>query len=112
MAKGASCGWGAASQGDDNSCATGLICLNHVCQTTNSNDPTNCGSPGKVCPLIPGATQPTCKDGVCGISGCTPGFTMSNGKCVSTDDDEANCGKVGTVCAAPTANGVALCSAG
>jgi hypothetical protein len=107
MPTGSSCGWSANASGDDNSCATGLVCLNHVCSPTTTNDPNNCGRSGTVCPT-PANGSRSCIASKCGIS-CNTGFTVSGTTCVNTNTDPNNCGTAGTKCAA-TGTGVASSS--
>lgn len=97
-------------------------------------DLANCGACGRLCEA-PGA-QPTCVGGVCGVSGCLPGFGNPDGQpangcecvisgpevCNQRDDDcdgaadegvnlqndPANCGACGRVCALAGADAVCI----
>lgn len=59
---GSACGYSSNLAGDDNGCATGLVCLNHVCTATTTNDPNNCGRAGNVCPTPTNGAR-TCQAG-------------------------------------------------
>lgn len=63
---GSACGWSSNLSGDDNSCYTGLVCLNHVCSAATTNDPSNCGKAGNVCPT-PANGSRTCQAGYAAI---------------------------------------------
>jgi len=103
---GSTCGKTSSTTGDDNSCASGLVCINYVCSSPFAADPYNCGKQGNICPTATGATS-TCVNGSCSTT-CASGLTKTSTGCVDLTSDESNCGKISTVCAS-TPNGAALC---
>ena len=70
------------------SCSPGFGNCNKIdndgCEAPLSADPLNCGSCGKVCPSPPNVVI-TCTNQVCGMNGCTPGFSDCNQFDLSVD---------------------------
>lgn len=99
---GSSCGVGAegVGSGDDNLCATGLVCLDYTCQNRFTNDDQNCGTFGNACTTSgTGVSSGSCVNGACQLT-CASGYSPSADKksCVPTSSDVNNCGTVGNKC--------------
>jgi len=99
---GSSCGVGAegVGSGDDNLCATGLVCLDYKCQNRFTNDNSNCGTFGNACTTSgTGVSSGSCVNGSCQLN-CASGYSPSadNKSCVATSTDVNNCGTVGNKC--------------
>lgn len=74
------------------------------CETTVSDDPTNCGGCGNVCP-----DGQECFQGVCGCpAGKTFCLSCRSDACVDTESDDKNCGGCGIRCDEDGPNGCAV----
>jgi hypothetical protein len=75
---------------------------NPLCLTDLSSNPEFCGGCGHSCPQVANG-QRGCKNGVCGIGACNPGFADCNLKpndgCeANLATDDMNCGGCGLAC--------------
>jgi hypothetical protein len=92
-------------------CGPGLSLCAASCVNEQS-DPNHCGSCGKQCPAVAGAT-PTCSPGgTCGFT-CNANNHLCGGACVNEQTDPANCGACVHVCTAGQAcvSGQCVCNA-
>jgi hypothetical protein len=87
--------------------------VSNGCETTTTNNVTDCGSCGNVCAVLNGT--PTCSGTMCAIASCTAPFKdcdgqYANGCETNTGTSASNCGTCGTTCS--NANGTTSCSGG
>jgi len=81
-----------------NACDLGNTCCSGMCKDLQA-DVNNCGSCGNMC-VVPNGTA-ACKNGVCEIASCDPGYTNCGGKygqCVDLNTDPNNCTACGKAC--------------
>lgn len=123
---------------DDAQCASGMRCLDFVCQTRcgagpactgsgtaccndacvqTQTDPRHCGACGVTCPTGEWCTLGRCvTENAC--TRCTSAQTCCNNACVDVRSDAANCGACGRVCLSGqgcfngSCNGCGPCPAG
>lgn len=82
------------------------------CEVNVGADPVNCGVCGNVCPATPNAA-PGCKNGVCAVGACDPGyadcdFSIWSGCETELATNVLHCGGCGKACPAPP-NGMPKC---
>jgi hypothetical protein len=92
-------------------CAPGLSLCAASC-VDERTDPNHCGSCGKQCPAVAGATPTCAAGGMCGFT-CNANNHLCNGACVNEQTDPDNCGSCSHVCGAGQAcsGGQCICNA-
>jgi len=89
------------------SCNAGYADCDHSpadgCEINTQNNPSDCGSCGKVCAIANGTAG--CSSSACTVASCNPGFAdcdgnPANGCEVNTTNDTNNCGACGKICEA------------